>query len=704
MFVQKDWLIKESAVVGQGAPAKQGLSLAEQILANRGMTSRAEIEAFFNPSFSQMHDPFLFPDMDKACRIIQDHHKRNGAILIYGDYDVDGLTATALLVRGFKRLGIECNWMIPDRLLDGYGLSQSSLPRLLESAPDLVITVDCGIASYMEIDQLNQAGIEVIVTDHHECQETLPPAMAIINPKIPNCPYPFNGLSGAGVALKLLQALSAKRNNPDCWQFELVLAALGTVADVVPVTNENRFLVKAGLEKINSGSSDVPCGIRALLDSCQKNGDITASTLGFTLGPRLNAAGRMGVVAPAMQLLLGTDPEEARLSAESLNELNRQRQQLEARIMEEAIAWIDQQGSLAAMPILIAAGRDWHPGVIGIVCSRLVERYTRPVIMLAGDENDRLRGSCRTCGDVDILKVLQAASDHTITFGGHKKAAGVELTWQQLPAFREAVGQYARSTLADHDKRPVLYADMTLDSDQLTLEHAQSLSQLEPFGEENPQPMFIAYEFTITQWRLVGNGRHVKLRVSDNKGASYDAIAFGMSEADELFHAGDMVDMLFSLEINCWRNMETLQLQIRDLRHSASGQEFHDKPWLADELYLDNHSIRELSGRFEQPVAGLVPEREDFKIVYQYLKARFGSQSMEFDLSILARRIASNYHSDISAFKLSRILQVFDESGLLTLERLEYGRCRVTVRDVTERVRLETAPAYRRIQAERESE
>ncbi|MDN5314085.1 MAG: single-stranded-DNA-specific exonuclease [Clostridiales bacterium] len=693
MFLQRDWLLADYN-------NDNNLNLADRILCLRGYETGLQREAFYKADMNNLHDPFLFKDMKKACETIIRHGRAGNLILVHGDYDADGLTSTALLIRALNRYGFKNNWIVPDRLLDGYGLSDSGVDSILESGASLVITVDCGIASISEIDRLNDSGIEVIVTDHHECRPELPRAVALLNPKIPDCGYPFAWLAGVGVTLKLVQALDSVLGGNKEWRSDLPLAALGTVADVVPLIDENRIIVRQGVSLINNQDETVSAGICAMLDMCQKRNSISSSAMGFTLAPRLNAAGRMGDIEPALRLLLSDDPVKSEQDAKLLNELNRQRQILEQEIMQEAVANIEATPGFSDRKILVAADQNWHPGVIGIVCSRLVEQYNRPVILLAGDNGTTMRGSCRTCGDFDILAALEAAAEYTINFGGHKKAAGLEVSNDQLQAFADAVNEYAAGIIDDSQARPALYADMYLDESDLTLKNAESLSLLEPYGEANRQPLFVALGFQLIQWKLVGNGRHVKLSVAGKKGHVYEGIAFGMSEADELFKTGDMVDLLFSLEINEWQGRKSLQLQIRDLRHSLSGEEFSDKPWLADSKYRDKWSLGQIAQHYDKPVSYLLPQADEYKAVYQYIKTRISGSVLEADLHILARRISASYKINVTAFKLARIIDVFSESRLVKVQWLEKGRCRLTLLEVERKVKLEQAPSYQRLQAE----
>ena len=445
--------------------------LPERLLAGRGYGEPAAAACFLRPSLDHLHDPFLMPDLERACTLVGQALAGREPILIHGDYDVDGITATALLACFFRDIGAECATLIPDRLADGYGLTAASVEAVLQSGCKLLITVDCGTTSFDEVARLNQAGIPVIVTDHHDCRETLPEAAAVVNPKRADSAYPFANLAGVGVALKFLQGLCLKMDLGDLWQKHLDLAALGTVADIMPLRDENRILVAAGLEQLNSlpGSADrlstgrAPYrrtfGLGVLLQSAgQTDRPATAQTLGYLLAPRINASGRLGDAADALSLLLTEDQATADQQASLLNELNRRRQEIETAATAEAMLEIDSRFDFSGSDFIVAAKPNWHPGVIGIVASRLAEQYCRPAIVLTGDE-EGYRGSCRTWGDVDILAALNAVSGQLIRFGGHRKAAGLTLAADRLDAFRLALGQYAAEHAGLFAAQPVLNAD-----------------------------------------------------------------------------------------------------------------------------------------------------------------------------------------------------------------------------------------------------
>jgi single-stranded-DNA-specific exonuclease len=679
----------------------QAGTLAERILHSRGLLEPAQVSAFLNPSLDFLHDPFLLPDMDKACAVLAEAINARETIHIHGDYDVDGITSTALLSRFLRRIGVPCREVIPDRMTDGYGLTTAGAARIIADGGRYLVTVDCGIASLEEISQLQLAGVHVIVTDHHECQLRLPPAEAVVNPKRPDSRYPFRGLAGVGVTLKLIQAICLRMNLGDLWQADLELAALGTVADVVPLLDENRMIVSTGLARFFKKHQ---CGLVALLETVGLSDKaITAQTLGYVLAPRINAAGRLGNASVALDLLMTEDPATAAVAAASLSELNRRRQEMETSIMAEAIQDIDNNFDFTGSDLIVVAHDNWHQGVIGIVAARLAEQYCRPVIVMTGEEGV-YRGSSRTWGDYDILAAIGAAAKHTVKFGGHRKAAGLVVNKSQLDDFILTINQHARTTLHPDQLRPTLQADLEVSPAELTVTNALALQQLAPFGEDNPQPQLICRKLPLSSVRLTGNGRHLKLQLATpDRLNPLDAIAFGLGEADDLFTPGDAVDILFALELNEWMGRTTVQLTVRDIRHSDCQDELLDRPWLAEEAYGHCADLRPLMNQFQVSLQALKPSNKEYKAVYQFIKARYGEQPLIADLSLLSRRVARSYGFSLNGFRLARILTVFEETGLLSLQRLGADRVRLALLPAANRVRLEDSPTYQRLQAEEES-
>jgi len=692
MMMRKEWRLKPSVPLAG--------TLLDRILFHRGLIDASEQADFLTPSFNQLHDPFALPDMAAACEAIAAAITARRVITIHGDYDVDGMTATALLIRFFRRLGVPCRFLIPDRLTDGYGLSATAADKVRAFGSTLLVTVDCGISSIAEVDALNQAGIQVIITDHHECHSDLPAAYAVVNPKRPDSRYPFRDLAGVGVALKLIQGLCLILKLGELWLADLELAALGSVADVVPLKDENRVIVHAGLNLMPQRRQQ---GLAALLDAVGlADRQISAQTLGYVLAPRINAAGRLGNALTALELLLTDDPASAAGLAAGLNDFNRQRQDLESTITAEAIQMIDCHFDFSSRNLIVVAHEGWHHGVIGIVASRLAEQYARPVIVLSGEDGE-YRGSCRTWGDFDILAAISHCAGLTMKYGGHRKAAGLVVAADRLDDFIQCINTYAASHLDPDQMKIRLDADLEVGLHDLTLQNASSLLKLAPFGEDNPQPLLVCRGLTLASVQQAGNGRHLKLSLSaQGYTAAWGGIAFGLGDADNLFAAGDRVDILFSLEINSWLGRDSVQLNIRDLKHSLTDDEFHDSPWIADQLYRQDKNLKMIMNQYRLLLRALQPSRDEYKTVYQFIRTRFGTGPHLVDLTLLARMIARSYQTDLNMFRLSRILTVFQESNLIQLQSLGMDRVWLMLMPSAERVRLEEAPTYRRLLLEGE--
>jgi single-stranded-DNA-specific exonuclease len=517
-------------------------------------------------------------------------------------------------------------------------------------------------------------------------------ANAVVNPKRRDASGPAAQLSGVGVAFKLIQALCQDLHLPGLEPAEYALIALGTVADVVPLLGENRILVRQGLLALNRRQH---LGLAELLAVCGlADRPADAGTIGYTLAPRLNAAGRLGEAQPALELLLTDDPGRAHELALDLQEQNTRRQALEAAILTEATAEIEQHFDFASTDLIILARQGWHTGVIGIVCSRLTDLYHRPVLIFGGD-GAAWKGSARTCGQFDILAAIQAGAAHTRQFGGHRKAAGVEVEKTEYAAFCAAVQAYAASHADLLSFRPRVIADALVTPDELTEANASALMALAPFGEGNPQPLLVCHDLTIADWRLVGNGKHVRLTFQTAPGRTLPAIAFHFSAADDLFAAGDRVDALFALEINEFNGHRSVQLQVRDLHPVLTSDFERDFPERIG-TFSAQPDIRRLEETYSLPLRSLLPGEQDYKIVYQYLKTAYWDHPVQTDLSLLARRISRSYRRPLSGFQLAQILKVFHESRLVRVQTLGRDRVRLELLATSPqlKVRLSDAPTY----------
>ncbi len=535
-------------------------AILSKLLVNRGITTEEAARSFLYDGISELEDPFSLKDMDKAIHRIEEALEKREKIVIYGDYDVDGITATSLLYRFFRKLEANVSYYIPERQSEGYGLNEEALEHLIQEGTDLIITVDCGISSADLVEAVKDR-VSMIITDHHNAPEIIPPAYAVVNPKQADCPYADKNLSGVGVAFKLCQALWQKKYGKT-YNEDLDIVALGTVADVVPLVGENRILVREGLKKINNCPQ---LGIDRLCIVAGLEGkEITTGHVGFTLAPRLNAAGRVAHATEGVRLLVTDDFDEAEEIALFLQETNAQRQAIERDILEQAIANVEEQGDKADK-VLVVAGEEWHQGVIGIVASRLVEKYYKPTLVLSIHDGIG-KGSCRSIDGFDMYEALSYAKDLLIQFGGHKQAAGFSIEEEKIPLLRERLTQYCQEHLTAEDYIPVVHIDAAVEGKQITLPHVKELSLLEPYGMGNPTPVFCVKEAKVTNVRLMGAEKnHVKFTL-DCGGTQLDAISwFGRDYAQEIEN-DTVVKAAFTLSINEWQGQEMPQLMLQDIQ------------------------------------------------------------------------------------------------------------------------------------------
>ncbi len=555
--------------------------IVAQILANRGILTLDDARVFLNGGLSDMHDPFLLKDMDPAVERIRRAVTGGEKIIIYGDYDADGITGTALLAGVLTELEADVDYYIPRRVEDGYGLNIPSLKTMADRGVSLIITVDCGIAAAAEVVFARERGIDVVVTDHHEPPAELPPAVAVVNPKRRDCSYPFKELAGVGVAFKLMQALVGALTRgdttncppgqgetlPDVLQRHLDIVALGTVADIVPLRGENRILVKAGLVQLANTSHP---GLQALLKVSGLAGkSLNADKLAFGLAPRLNAAGRIGDARLAAELLLTAEPEQAVRLANLLDQANTERQQVEGGIFNQAVEMIEAAG-LAQNRILVLAHPDWHVGVVGIVAARVVQKYYRPAILLS-ISGEVAKGSARSIPGFNIYAALTAC-DHLLTrYGGHNQAAGITLPTRQADDFYAAIEAFAQQNMATE----TLHRQITIDAEvrfpELTREFYGYLARLAPFGCENPGPVLFSRAAQALDYRCVGtDGTHLKMRLQ-NEQCVIDGIGFGLGGHTALADSQAGLDIAFALEENEWNGRVTLQLNIKDLKPATGA-------------------------------------------------------------------------------------------------------------------------------------
>jgi single-stranded-DNA-specific exonuclease len=514
-----------------------------------------------------MIDPHLLHGVEAAVDRLLKARRNKEMVCIYGDYDVDGISGTSLLVSFLRSTGFVCTYFIPNRFDDGYGLNGESIERIIALGAGLIISVDCGITAVEEAVLCKMRGVDLIIVDHHLPKEIIPDACAVINPLQPGCPYPFKSLAGVGVAFNLLVALrSALRSAgaftndtvPDLREW-LDMVALGTIADVVPLVGQNRMYVLHGLKQLSFSRKP---GVIALKHVAGITDEVTCGQVGFRLAPRLNAAGRMESAVPGVDLLLSVDADESLLIATELDAANAERQAIERRIFEEADALLQAAGNVSDRRSIVLASAGWHQGVVGIVASRLVERYHRPTILIALTEDGVGKGSGRSIPGFHLLDALTACSRHLERFGGHRYAAGVGLRADMVAAFAESFETEATRILTAADLIPNLDIDAEVFPADITKELALELKRLEPFGAGNPEPVLMMRGMTVVERRVVGDG-HVRLRVTrDNR--TFTAIAFRMAERE----IPRQIDIAFFPEINEWKGSSSVQLRVKDLRPS----------------------------------------------------------------------------------------------------------------------------------------
>ena len=544
--------------------------LVSSVLAARGVQTSEQAAEALEREASLTCSPFLMKDMDKAVSRISKALESGEKIAVFGDYDVDGITSTCLLTDYLRSRGADVTMHIPRRIEEGYGLGCDAIRALSESGVTLIVTVDCGITGVDETAYAATLGVDLVITDHHECKEQLPAAVAVVDPHRPDCPYPFKHLAGVGVALKLVLALGEGREAPLFARY-CTLAAIGTIADVMRMEGENRTIVQCGLEGIDR--SDF-IGLHALLrEAGLTSRPISSIQIGFVLAPRINAAGRMGRAELAAELLLTDDPARAEKLARELCELNRERQSVEQDIFRRAIEQMEDLPE-SERSALVLSSEDWHQGVVGIVASRLSEKFSCPSFMihLSGGSG---KGSCRSYGGFNLFNALEACSDLLVSFGGHELAAGFTIEEKNIPAFRTRMNQYVRAHTGEHAPVSLLDVDVDLQHPSLiTLEEVEALSLLEPYGAGNNRPVFCLRGATLESVQGVGQNRHLKLKFQKSR-VNFDGIFFSVTADECGVCAGMRVDAAFYLQVNEFRSQRSIQLQLIDLRPSLdpSGRE-----------------------------------------------------------------------------------------------------------------------------------
>ncbi|MCH7949491.1 MAG: single-stranded-DNA-specific exonuclease RecJ [Candidatus Dadabacteria bacterium] len=536
--------------------------ITAQILVNRGIENETEANLFLNCTLFDLPSPYLMKGMDRAVERIKKALENNERIAIYGDYDVDGVTSTALLYSFLKVLKANVTYYNPDRLKEGYGINIDAVKKLAEQGVSLIISGDCGITAVKEIEQAKELGVEFIVTDHHQPPQELPRAVSILNPKLSECKYPGKEIVGVGVIFNLVIALRRalrdegffKNGEPNLGDY-LDLVALGTVADCAPLLDVNRILVKEGIKRMQSPKR---LGVQALKEASSIKGEVTSYDLGFKLGPRINASGRMSTAENAVALFISENLEEARELAKELNEKNSNRQSTEAEIIKEAISLLESNPALIGANSIVLASRNWHPGIIGIVASRIVERYEKPTMLIAISEDGVGKGSGRSLEGINIYAALSECRELFLQFGGHEQAAGLSIREENVEKFREMFDKALENSEEQYEKK--LKVDCSIELDSLTDSLISEFELLQPFGIGNPEPALLSRTVEVVSQRIFKD-KHLGFKVK--KGTKlFDAIWFNMKEP---FTLPDKVDMVFTPEFNKWNGKKEIRLRVKDV-------------------------------------------------------------------------------------------------------------------------------------------
>ena len=564
--MKKKWTIKnkktKNEITEEYIKQKYKLkNLIVKIIEQKNFKNEEELKVFLNPTRNDFYDPFLMPDMEKAVSRILKALKNNENITIFGDYDADGITSTTILKRFFHDINKECNVYIPNRLNEGYGLNKNAIKKLSEDGTNLIITVDCGITAIEETKYAKELGIDIVITDHHEPGEEIPDAEAVVDCKRKDNKYPFRELAGCGVAFKLTQALckNLELNENQALKY-LDIACVGTISDVVPLVDENRVIVKLGMLLLKQTKN---LGLKQIINNAHFK-EFNSMSVAFGITPRINACGRLGHQDEALELFTTDNQEKATELAKKMDEYNIQRQLEEKRIYDEAITLLQEEAQKNGITNCIVLGHEnWNPGVIGIVSSRITEKFYKPSISLCLDK-DMAKGSGRSIEGSDLHKALTECDKYLTNYGGHSLAAGLSLNRKDFEKFKNMINEYAEKNIKDEDLIPTINIDLKLEDSQLNIEDVEELKLLEPFGQSNEEPIFMITNLKVVSIKTLSDGKHLKLYL---KNQNYlDAIGFNLGERANELKIGDTIDIVGNLNINEFNNTKKVQMLLKDFK------------------------------------------------------------------------------------------------------------------------------------------
>ena len=708
LLTGKNWRIKAD---GQVSEADTLLSI---LLKNRGIADPQEIEQFLSDDIGFWHDPFLYNDMRKAVDIINDTISSHGRILVYGDYDCDGVTATSILVRYFRSHNADVRYIVPHRSEHGYGLTEKIMDKVIEEQPDLVITVDCGVTNLDTVSELKERGIKVIVTDHHNVKDELPDADCVICAKRPDNTYPFTELCGAGVALKVVEALGKDGRhgvNNNLWRQAIELAGLATIADLVSVTDENRTIIKRAFKSMENPSN---VGVKVMNDMLLFAGKTLDETfISFNVVPRINAAGRLYDSSDALKLFLENNPSEAKLAAQDLTRENDERKEIEAKVFEEARAQLENPARPEKWSLtntcgpVVVYGKNWHQGVLGIVAGKLAQFYGRSALVFTDDATEPgcAKGSGRAFGEFDLFKCLEGISDKLVNFGGHKKAAGMLVRKEGMGAFMEALeaeavklGESGSSDGEDLDNS--IEADCELLPSAVNFDSYDEVCKLRPFGIGNIKPVFVTRGLVIREIGTMSEGAHLRLELTDSTGKNtLSAVGFGMGSYFNLLRSGDVVDICYTMNEYTYRGETTLSLHLCDIMTDAGKGFMWQKADIAEKLYSSGLEPSQISkmAHGEDIIPQMVPSAEHFAECYRIIDKFAGNSLSTVDCVLLAKLINNNSDTFITPFQTKRCLEVFADCGLIRLREITPTRLCFNITSGGKRVKLSDSEVYRKV-------
>ncbi len=694
---EKNWSAVASSSEMSASPLIKELSstldlteVSAQLLVNRGFTTVSEAKAFLGKKTELLHDPFIMKDIEAGARRLIDAAADKEKIVIYGDYDVDGVTSVSILYMYLKALEADVSYYIPSRIGEGYGMSISAIDKIAEDGADIIVTVDTGITAVAEAEYIKKLGIDLIITDHHECHNEIPVAQAVINPRQPDCKYPFKELAGVGVVFKLLCAmekcLCRKDSLMECVRRVASeyadLVAIGTVADVMPVKDENRLIVSLGLSMMENSPrlaiSELLSAVNGDTGKFKSQKRITSGVIGFTIAPRINAAGRIRNAAIAVEMFLAENRETAAKYALELCEINRERQAQENSIIEAAYEKIEQEHNFENDPVIVLSDERWHHGVIGIVASRITEKYKRPSILVSfegenncGDGTDIGKGSGRSIKGMNLVDALTYCSDSLVKYGGHELAAGLTVTRDNLVSFKEKINEYARKCFENETAEPSVCADIELVSGDIGMKAARELYLFEPFGVSNTVPLFLIRNMKIADTMNVGGGKHAKYTLVSPEGDEFCAMYFRRCISDSDLYEGDCVDVLFNLDINSFQGKESLQFIVKDITMNESQLKKEEQDRIDFSKILSGDF--DFAAAIEDGVEKYVPSRNDFALFYNMVKHELRMGRDVFSIRALSKML-ENEGNSFSYIKLKTIIKVFQELNLLYVDEIDFEK------------------------------